>query len=89
MDKLREAVKDWLLDHRDSKFSNNTQWLETKCPKCDANSKKRHLSIQLKDDKPMIVKCFRASCNMGGKLNRQMARALGMPAELSDQLEDE
>lgn len=89
MNDLRKDVLEFLKDHRDTKWYKNTGYLETKCPICDANSKKRHLSIKLIDNQPIAYKCFRASCNAGGILNRKFAKTLGLPEDLCQALEDE
>lgn len=87
MDKLREDVLNALP--LGSKYRKNTGWVQTKCPNCDGNSKKSHLNILLLDDHPIRYRCFRASCNTGGIVNRLMGRKLGFPGELNERLEKE
>lgn len=90
MDELRQKILDELTQKRNCKYYKNTGWVETKCPSCDKKrDNKRHLNIQLIDGRPIIGTCFRASCNVGGILNKQFGKSLGLSDELCTLLEEE
>lgn len=86
-DEIKEAI--YKVDNK-SKFRSSSGWLTTKCPYCDTNSKKSHFNIKLVDNSPIIFKCFRATCGMGGMLNKKTLRKLGInKLELLDKIENE
>lgn len=90
MDDLRTAVWNGLKNKKASKYYKSTGWMATKCPHCDnMYDKKAHLSIQLIDGRPIIATCFRATCNVGGIVNRAFGKSLGLPDDVCDALEEE
>ena len=87
---LRDEIREYISEGMDSKIWKSTGWVSIKCPVCDHNSKKHHLSIQLKEGTPIIYKCFRASCGIGGIMDKNMARKIGISnSKLLADIDDE
>ena len=79
MTKLQETVLNYLYKYDEkAKFRKSRGWVTVKCPYCDTSSNKSHFNIQLKEGQPIIYKCFRASCGVGGVLNKKVARKLNI-----------
>lgn len=74
---FKKEIEDFLFSKYDAKKSSDI-WVNIKCPYCDANSSKRHFYVCMDDNRPMVYRCFRASCGVRGVLNRKIARHLGI-----------
>ena len=74
---FKKEIEDFLFSKYDAKKSSDI-WVNIKCPYCDANSSKRHFYVCMDDNRPMVYRCFRASCGARGVLNRKIARHLGI-----------
>lgn len=88
---IRDDIKEeiYKIDGK-AKFRTSSGWLTTKCPYCDTNSKKSHFNIKLVDNEPILFKCFRATCGVGGMLNKKILRKLGINRmEILDSVENE
>ena len=88
---LRDDIRDAIYNiDSHAKYRKSTGWLTTKCPYCDAESKKSHFNIKLVDNEAIIYKCFRATCGIGGMLNKKILRKLGISnSKLIEDVENE
>ena len=74
----------------DVKVYRNSGWASTKCPFCDANSKKRHFHININPDEAIIYKCFRATCGVSGIMNKKILRKLKIfSTKIAEEVENE